>query len=87
MGENNNVPYIVHEEAMARLERSIKRLWILCVIIFIAFVASNGAWLWYESQWEVYETQEVTQDLRTTGGGDAILSGDVNINGTSDKNN
>ena len=81
------IPYFVHDEIMARFERTVKRLWILCIVMFLAFVASNGAWIWYESQWEVYETQEVTQDLRATGGGDAILSGDVNINGKSDKNN
>jgi hypothetical protein len=56
-----NVPYIVHEAAMARLERTIKRLWILCIIMFLAFVLSNGAWIYYESQWQtIDETTEQT---------------------------
>lgn len=46
----DGVPFIVYESATARLERTIRRLWILCIIIFLAFVASNGAWIWYESQ-------------------------------------
>lgn len=63
--KNVSVPYIVHESAMARQERTIKRLWILCVIMFLALVISNAGWIWYESQWEeVVETttQEVEQD-------------------------
>ena len=29
---NEPVPYIVHESILARMERTIKRLWILCII-------------------------------------------------------
>lgn len=67
------VPYLVHEGILVRLERTIKRLWILCIIIFLAFVGSNAAWLYYESQWEVVETvtttttQEVEQDSEDGG--------------------
>lgn len=63
-----SVSYYVHEEMMVRQERTIKRLWVLCIIIFIAFVLSNAFWIYYESQWEVVETvtttstQEVDQD-------------------------
>lgn len=53
------VPYIVHEAAMARLERTIKRLWILCIVMFSAFVISNAIWIYYESGFEdVVVTQE-----------------------------
>lgn len=55
------VPYIVHESAMARQERTIKRLWILLILVISLLVATNGAWIWYESQWEVVET-EITQE-------------------------
>lgn len=70
------VPYIVHERDMARMERNNKRLWILCIVMFLAFVISNGLWMHYESQFEdvVTETQTVTQD---TGSG----IGDNNFNG------
>lgn len=56
----DSIPYVVHEGAMARQERTIRRLWILCIIIFLAFVISNGAWIWYENQFmdEVTITQE-----------------------------
>lgn len=55
------VPYIVHEAAMARLERTIKRLWILCIIVFSAFVISNAVWIYYESQY-MDEVISVEQD-------------------------
>ena len=65
------VPYIVHEAAMARLERTIKRLWILCIVIFLAFVISNAVWIYYESQ---YEDTVITQDVMTDTGS-AVVSG------------
>lgn len=58
------ISYIAHEGEMARMERVNNRLWVVIIILIVALLATNGAWIWYESQWEVYEevTQEVTQD-------------------------
>ena len=47
-----DVPYIVHEGAVARLERVIKRMWVLVLSLIILLVASNAAWLYYESSFE-----------------------------------
>lgn len=69
--EKVSVPYIVHESTMARLERTIKRLWILCIIIFAAFVFSNVAWIYYENQ---FEDTVVTQDV-STDTGNAVVTG------------
>lgn len=55
------VPYIVHESAMARAERGAKRLWIVIILLIVLLVGTNGAWLWYESQFETVTT-EVTQE-------------------------
>lgn len=53
------VPYRVHNEDMARLERTIKRLWILLILVIALLCASNAAWIWYESQFEdIVVTQE-----------------------------
>ena len=63
--ENKNpeaVPYIVHESAMARAERSAKRLWVVIILLIVMLVATNGAWIWYESQFETVETTEVIQE-------------------------
>ncbi len=83
----------IHESEVARLERVIKRLWILCIIIFVAFVVSNAMWIRYENQFEdvVTETQTVTQDSGDGGSntftGD-FISGDYNgeTNGHKDNN-
>ena len=42
--DNNqhNVPFIVHESIVASMERTIKRLWILCVVMFLSLVISVG---------------------------------------------
>ena len=45
-----DVPYIVHEVAVARLERVIKRMWVLVLALIILLCASNAAWIWWESQ-------------------------------------
>ena len=72
-----SVPYIVHESAMARAERTAKRLWITILTLIFLLVGSNCAWLWYEAQFETVEyTQEVTQEAdngtNNFGGGDVI---------------
>ena len=46
-GAPENVPYIVHESSMARMERQIKRLWITVLVLIVMLVATNGAWIWY----------------------------------------
>lgn len=59
----DNVPYIVHESAQARLERITHRLWISTIILVLLLIATNTAWLWYESQFEtVTISQEITND-------------------------
>ena len=71
------IPYIAHESGMARMERTIKRLWILCIILTVLLVGSNAAWLIYESQFadEVKIEQEVDAN-----DGDAYVSGIGDIN-------
>ena len=87
--DNKDVPYIVYEGSMARQERTIKRLWILAIILIVALVGTNAGWIYYESQWQYVDTttsQEVTQDV-DSGGGSATITGigDVN-NGESSTN-
>ena len=57
-----NVPYIVHESSMARMERQIKRLWITILTLIFLLVGSNCAWLWWNNQWESVESLEITQE-------------------------
>lgn len=66
-----SVPFIVYEAEMARGERHVKRLWIMCIVIFLAFVLSNCAWIVYESSFEDRVTIEAEQE----GSGTNIISG------------
>ena len=80
------VPLYVHEGVVARQERTIRRLWILCIIIFAALIGTNAGWMYYESQFEDEVTTTYTSDA--SDGGNAIIneSGEVSVNGESGKN-
>lgn len=83
MDEHKDVPYIVHEGMMARMERTIRRLWILCIILVLLLAGTNAAWIWYENQF-MDESLTVTQDLDSGNGGDAVINDGVHINGESE---
>lgn len=51
------VPFAVHESAMARMERTIRRLWILLIVLVVLLVGSNALWIWHESQFEDVTTE------------------------------
>ena len=74
------VPYIVHESAMARDERTIRRLWVLLLVMLVMLVGTNGLWIYYESQFEdrVEASYDIEQD--TDGGGNnySVIGGDFN---------
>lgn len=61
---------------MARQERTIKRLWIIVLILILLLAATNGAWIYYESQFvDEYVEQEVD-----TGDGAAYVAGIGDVN-------
>lgn len=80
-----SVPYIVHESSMARMERQIKRLWITVLVLIVMLVSTNGAWIWYESQFSDIET---TIEAEQDGSGVNIVSGgDLDYGAESKDNN
>ena len=82
---SESVPYIVHEASMARMERQAKRLWITVLALIVILVATNGAWIWYESHFsDIVATIEAEQD----GSGVNIVSGgDLDYGAESKDNN
>ena len=56
-----DVPYNAYEVALARLDRVIKRLWKLVILLIILLVASLSALIWRESQYQTIETT-ITQE-------------------------
>ena len=77
-----DVPYIAHESAVARLERVIKRMWVLVLLLIFLFVASNGAWIWWESQYQTIETT-ITQENADGYNNYIRNDGDI-VNGNAD---
>lgn len=59
----NNMSYLEFESSQARMERVNKRLWILCIMLIVSLLGTNGAWIYYENQFEdVVVTQEAQAD-------------------------
>lgn len=56
-------------------ERTIKRLWILIIILVLLLFGTNAAWVYYESQFEtITVSQEVEQDAEN--GSNRFVGGD-----------
>ena len=71
-----HIPYYVAEAIMDRQSLTITRLWAMCITLIILLVGTNLMWLWYESQFEYYETtQEVTQ--KSDSGTNYFVGGDL----------
>ncbi len=59
MEQNTTIPYYAHEGIVARMERSNRRLWILCIVLIVLLAGTNAAWIYYESSFEdLVVTQE-----------------------------
>ena len=50
------------ERITSAYERINKRIWILCIIIFLTCVGTNTGWLYYVSQFDDVITTEITQE-------------------------
>ena len=79
------VPFAVYESVMAQIRRLV---WVI-VLLIVLLLGSNGAWLWYENQFEVVE--ETTETIITQGNADGYNNyigndGDI-VNGEADDKN
>ena len=71
-----SVPYVVHESAMARAERVIKRQWIAIILLICMLFGAFGLFVWYESQ---YETIDYSYDYSQDGQGTNIIGNDNEV--------
>lgn len=71
-GNREQIPYIVHEGAMSRMERVNKRLVAIIVLLIVLLVCSNIAWLIYESKYQdiCIEAEQDGYGVNIVGGGD-----------------
>ena len=89
MNENEHeamIPFYVHQAEMARERKHSRMLFILCLVVFLTLVATNGAWIYYDNQYSdsVVTEQTVTQD--NSNGTNNFVGGDI-VNGETDSNN
>lgn len=79
-----NVPYVVHESAMARAERQSKRLVAMIILLIVLLVGSTVGWLIYESQFETVESTveeyQIQQDAES-GNNNSVINGGEVVNG------
>ena len=77
---NEEIPQQSKDElAFAFSERMVKRLWITILILVFMLVGTNGAWLWYNSQFETVETITEEYQADASDGGNAIINGNGNV--------
>ena len=68
----------IHLEIIASMaERTIKRLWVIIILLVCVLVLTNGAWIYYESQ---FTDEEWTFDAYADGDSTAIANGDGEVN-------
>ena len=79
------IPFVAHEADMTRMERVVRRLWILCIILALALVGTNAAWVVYESSFETVSTSVMQEN---ESGYNNFIGNDGDIkNGTTDSDN
>lgn len=77
------IPYVAFESALARLERTNRRLFILCIILILLLLTTNLSWIYYENSFEdIVVTQDNANGYNSYIGND----GDINYGETNDKN-
>lgn len=82
---DDKIPYIVLESVTTRLERTIKRLWILTIILVVLLVGTNAIWLYYESQFE--DTVKIEQEAEWDDNSNVIFNGTGSVNYGESKTN
>lgn len=81
--DKKDVPYLVYESMMARMERIIKTLCCIIILLIVVLIASFTYSQYKESQYEDVVTT-YTQEVESGEGGFAIINDGVHVNGESE---
>ena len=87
MDEKVNVPYVVHEADMARMERGNKRLSVLASVLVALLFITNALWVWLWNQYEYVDTETVTTSIDQDGEGNNIIGNGNEVDNGADSNN
>ena len=75
--KQTSVPLAMVELHSAAQERTIKRLWIVIIILIGLLCITNLAWLVYESQFEEVSTSIEAEQETANGGNNYVVGGDL----------
>lgn len=81
MTERENQQYPI-DVLVGFTERTVKKLWVIIILLVVLLFGSNAAWIYYESQFETVQT-EITQDNQDGINNFIGNDGDI-VNGSSD---
>ena len=85
--DHKSIPYFAHEGMMARMERTVKRLWVVLIIVIALMFASNAAWLYAWMQYD-YVDMDRSIDINADNGTANYIGNDGDItNGTNPSTN
>lgn len=80
MNMNDENRYI-HDAYMSMAERTIRRLWIIIILLIILCAASNVAWVIYEDQFQTVECSDVEamQNIKADENGNVTINDGVTV--------
>jgi len=87
---NNDVeriPYIAYESALARNERTIKRLIIALVLSIVLMFASNAMWAYCWMQYDYTSEETTTTQVDQDGKGTNVYGDGNEVNGADNNGN
>lgn len=85
-GKGQSVPFVVHESAMARNERTVKRLVIALIAAIALIFASNAIWLYAWMQYD-YSNEGSVVDVDANDGVANYIGNDGDIVNGADYGN
>lgn len=85
-GKGQSVPFVVHESAMARNERTVKRLVIALIAAIALIFASNAIWLYAWMQYD-YSSEGSVVDVDANDGVANYIGNDGDIVNGADYGN
>lgn len=83
ISEQPVIPYIAYESALARNERTAKRLIVSLVLCILLLVISNVAWLYALSNFE-YVAEDTTTTVTQDGKGQNVYGDNNRVNDGAD---
>lgn len=71
----------IHDAYMSMAERTIRRLWIIIILLIILCATSNVAWVIYEDQFQTVDCSDVEamQNIKADENGNVTINDGVTV--------